>query len=115
MSAVEEYERACDQRVAEATPSTYGATRIEYTAGAMHDELLARIADLDGIMDMMRENAVDREKRIAELEAKLAESNEMYKAAMALWAAETGRRKQGEAELAAAHEVISHFQQGCEP
>ena len=52
---------------------------------------------------------------IAELEAKLAESNEMYKAAMALWAAETGRRKQGEAELAAAHEVISHFQQGCEP
>ena len=29
----------------------------------------ARIADLNGLMDMMRENAVDREKRIAELEA----------------------------------------------
>ena len=29
----------------------------------------AAIADLNGLMDMMRENAVDRERRIAELEA----------------------------------------------
>ena len=28
-----------------------------------------RIADLNGLIDMMRENAVDREQRIAELEA----------------------------------------------
>ena len=28
-----------------------------------------RIADLNGLIDMMRENAVDREKGIAELEA----------------------------------------------
>jgi len=31
--------------------------------------LEARIADLNGIIDMMRENAVDREQRIAALEA----------------------------------------------
>jgi len=36
----------------------------------IHDQGdLARIADLNGLIDMMRENAVDREKRIAELEA----------------------------------------------
>ena len=33
-------------------------------------EASARIADLNGLIDMMRENAVAREKRIAELEAR---------------------------------------------
>jgi len=37
----------------------------------IHDQGdLAHIADLNGIMDTMRENAVDREQRIAELEAR---------------------------------------------
>ena len=38
--------------------------------GVTGDEKDARIADLNGLMDMMRENAVDREQRIAELEAR---------------------------------------------
>ena len=36
-------------------------------SGDLTDEV-AHVAELNGLMDMMRENAVDREQRIAELE-----------------------------------------------
>ena len=63
LPATREYERACKQRVAEATQSTYGATRVEYTAGEMHDELLACIAELEAELAAERsftELCVDR-------------------------------------------------------